>query len=102
MGMMCYFDLFLKATQQRNELNKNKLAKWCPSAVAKPAVSLVGSGHAVLVLHGKKSDLNIFVVFRMFGLIKITLQLGLFHLSYNSQVNLEVSSITPECKVISF
>lgn len=51
---------------------------------------------------GKKSDLNIFVVFRMFGLIKITLQLRLFHLSYNNQVNLEVSSITPECKAISF
>lgn len=102
MSKMCHFDLFLKPTQQPNEVNKTKLAKWCPSAVAKPLISLVGSGHAVPVLHWKKSDLNIFIVFRVLGLIKITLQLGLFHLSYECQVKLEVNSMTPECKAIPF
>lgn len=61
---MCHLDLSLKPTQQSNEANKTKLAKWCPSAVATPADSLVGSECAVPVLHHKKCDYYIFGCFQ--------------------------------------
>lgn len=147
MGKMCYFDLFLKTTQQPDESNKSKLAKWCPAAAAKPAGWLAGvrarcsafspissSVHLLFIVRFRQiiffscllskprgnlasiklklaffllqkenqRDQSIWNVFRMFGLIKITLQLGLFHLSYKSEVNFEMKSIASECKVIPF
>lgn len=48
----------------------------------------------------KKGIWSIWSVFRIFVVIKITLQLGLFHLPCKSLVSLEMRRIALKCKVI--